>query len=128
MRSKSLLLLGVFLLGVVSCARARATAHSNPNIITQEEIAASNAATAYDLIARLRADFLHDRGPTSLLLPNRRQPVVFLRDQLYGEIDQLRDFRSSDLAEIRFYPGPDAVTKFGTQYSGGVIQLVPRSQ
>lgn len=128
MRSKSLVLLGMFLLGVVSCARARVTAGSNPNVITQEEIVASNAATAYDVIARLRADFLRDRGPTSLLLPNQRQPVVFLRDQLYGEIDQLREFRSSDLAEIRFYPGPDAVTKFGTQYGGGVIQLLLRSQ
>lgn len=128
MRSKSLCVLGIFLLGVVSCARARASAPSNPNVITQEEIVASNAATAYDVVARLRADFLRDRGPTSLLLPNNHQPMVFLGDQLYGEIDQLREFRSSDLAEIRFYPGPDAVTKFGSQYSGGVIQLVPRSQ
>jgi hypothetical protein len=128
MRNKFLLVVGVFFLGAVSCARARASAGSNRNVITQEEIVASNAATAYDVIARLRADFLRDRGPTSLLLPNQHQPVVFLRDQLYGQIDQLREFRSSDLAEIRFYPGPDAVTKFGSQYSGGVIQLLPRAQ
>jgi outer membrane cobalamin receptor len=29
--------------------------------------------------------------------------------------------------EIRLFTGPDAVTKFGSQYGGGVIQIVSRS-
>ena len=88
----------------------------------------TNATTAYDVIARLRAEYLRNRGPTSLVLASRAQAVVFLNEQLYGAIDTLKELRSSDLVEIRFYDGPDAITKFGSQYSGGVIQLVTRSR
>ena len=119
-----LCVLGVLLLAVVSCAHPATARGSDRKLITEEEILSTNATTAYDVIARLRAEYLRNRGPTSLLLPNRAEPVVFLNEQLYGSLDVLKQVRSSDLKEIRFYDGPDAVTKFGSQYSGGVIQLV----
>lgn len=119
---------GILLLAAVSCAHPGSAAGSNRHLITEEEILSVNATTAYDVIARLRAEYLRNRGPTSLLLPSRSQPTVFLNEQLYGSIDTLKEIRSSDLAEIRFYEGPDAITKFGSQYSGGVIQLVTRSR
>jgi len=111
-----------------ACAHPNAGSGGNRLLITEEEIQTSNAATAYDVIARLRGEFLRQRGPTSLVLQSRARAVVFLKDQEYGPIETLRDVRSSDLAEIRFFPGPDAVTRFGSQYAGGVIQIVPRSQ
>jgi hypothetical protein len=89
---------------------------------------ATNAVTAYDVIARLRGEYLRDRGPTSLVLPSQNRPIVFLNEQEYGALDVLHDVRADDLTEIRFYPGPDAVTKFGSRYSGGVIQLVSRAE
>lgn len=121
-------LLVIFLVASQACTHPLQVPAARRNIITQQEIAASNATTAYDVIARLRGEFLRDRGPTSLLLPSQNRPVVFLQDHEYGAVETLREFRSSDLAEIRFYTGSEAVTKFGTQYSGGVIQLVPRVQ
>jgi len=120
--------LGIAFLAAVSCVRPATSAGSNRKLITEDEILSTNATTAYDVIARLRAEYLRNRGPTSLVLPSRAEPVVFLNEQLYGAIDALKQVRSSDLAEIRFYDGPDAVTKFGSQYSGGVIQLVTRSR
>lgn len=120
--------LGIFLLAAVCCAHPASAGGSNRKLITEEEILSTNATTAYDVIARLRAEYLRNRGPTSLLLPSRAEPVVFLNEQLYGSMDVLKQVRSSDLTEIRFYDGPDAVTKFGSQYSGGVIQLVTRSR
>ena len=120
-------LLGMLLVGAAACFHHAAGAGTNRLLITEEEIAATNATTAYDVIARLRPEYLRNRGATSLLLPSRSQPVVFMKEQDYGSIEALRQVRSSDLSEIRFYPGPDAVTKFGSQYSAGVIQLVPRS-
>ena len=121
-------LFGILLLAAASCAHPTSAAGSNRKLITEEEIASTNATTAYDVIARLRAEYLRNRGPTSLLLPSRAQAVVFLNEQLFGSIDQLKQVRSDDLAEIRFFDGPDAITKFGSQYSGGVIQLVTRSR
>lgn len=119
---------GMLLLAALSCAHPATTAGSNRKLITEDEILSTNATTAYDVIARLRAEYLRNRGPTSLLLPSRAEPVVFLNEQLYGSLDVLKQVRSSDLAEIRFYDGPDATTKFGSQYSGGVIQLVIRAR
>lgn len=118
----------ILLIAAVSCAHPGTAGESNRKLITEEEILSINATTAYDVIARLRAEYLRNRGPTSLMLPSRSQPVVFLNEQLYGSLDMLKEVRSSDLAEIRFYDGPDAITKFGSQYSGGVIQLVTRSR
>lgn len=119
---------GILLFAAVSCVHPGTAGGSDRSLITEEEILSINATTAYDVIARLRAEYLRNRGPTSLLLPSRSQPTVFLNDQLYGSIDMLKEVRSTDLAAIRFYDGPDAITKFGSQYSGGVIQLVTRSR
>ena len=44
---------GIVLVAAASCAHARTGAATNHHVITQEEIVASNAATAYDVIARL---------------------------------------------------------------------------
>ena len=121
-------LAGLLLVAAVSCAHPGTAAGSNRKLITEEEIFSTNATTAYDVIARLRAEYLRNRGPTSLVLPSRSQPTVFLNEQLYGSIDMLKEVRSSDLAEIRFYDGSEAITRFGSQYSGGVIQLVTRSR
>ena len=121
-------LLGILLIAASSCVHPGGPAGPNRLVITEEETLSTNAATAYDVITRLRAEYLRDRGPTSILLPSRNRPVVFLKEQEYGSIEMLREVRSSDLEEIRFYPGPDAVTKFGSRYSGGVIQLVTRSR
>lgn len=121
-------LLGILILAAVSCAHPATAGGSDRKLITEEEILSTNATTAYDVIARLRAEYLRNRGPTSLVLPSRAEPVVFLNEQMYGSIDVLKQVRSNDLSEIRFYDGPDAVTKFGSQYSGGVIQLVTRAR
>jgi hypothetical protein len=121
-------LAGILLIAAVSCVHSGTARGSDRRLITEEEILSTNATTAFDVIARLRAEYLRNRGPTSLVLPSRAEPVVFLNDQLYGSIGTLKEVRSSDLAEIRFYDGPDAITKFGSQYSGGVIQLVTRSR
>jgi hypothetical protein len=40
----------------------------------------------------------------------------------------MRNIPPGRVAEIRYYPGTDAVTRFGAQYGGGVIQLISRNQ
>jgi len=90
-------LLLTLLLASVACRPPKGPAYSDHRVITEDEIDASNATTAYDVIARLRADFLRTRGPTSLLLPSRGEAVVFLNDQEYGAIDALRSVRAAVL-------------------------------
>jgi hypothetical protein len=98
----------------------------NPNVITFEEIDSASEATIYDVIVKLHAEYLRDRGPTSISSSSRDVAVVFLNQQEYGALSTLGDFQAHDIEEVRFFPWHDAVTKFGRKYSGGVIQLITR--
>jgi outer membrane cobalamin receptor len=97
------------------------------NVITEEEIEASTASNVYDLIAQLRADFLKDRGKVSIRTNQHEKAVVFLNDQEYGILETMRNIPVSRVSEIRYYPGTDAVNRFGAQYGGGVVMLISRN-
>ncbi len=99
------------------------------NVITRSELESVGSVTTYDAVQRLRPYYLRDRGPVSLLNATARtRPVVFVDMTEYGEVESLRTFPASRIEQVRFYPGQQAVTKFGSVYGAGVIQLTMRSQ
>jgi outer membrane cobalamin receptor len=98
------------------------------NVITQEQIDAADASSIYDVVARLRGNFLNDRGRVSLKSNTHSRAVVFLNDQEYGIPETMRNIPPGRVSEIRFFPGTDALARFGAQYGGGVIQLISRNQ
>jgi hypothetical protein len=98
------------------------------NIITQEEIDAADASNVYEIIARLHGNYLSDRGRVSLRSNVHSRAVVFLNDQEYGIPETMRNIPPGRVSEIRFFPGTDALARFGAQYGGGVIQLISRNQ
>ena len=98
------------------------------NVITQDQIDSSRAANVYDVITKFHGEFLRDRGRTSLRTNQHERAVVFLNDQEYGIPETMRNIPIGRVTEIRYFPGTEAVAKFGSQYGGGVIQLISRSQ
>ena len=98
------------------------------NVITFDEIAAANASNVYDLIVRIRPEYLRDRGAVSILTKKRARATVFLNDQEYGELETMRNFPVDRIGEVHYFSGSDAVARFGSQYGGGVIQLISRVQ
>lgn len=96
-------------------------------VITRADIERVHARSALDAVQRLRADLLTPRAPSSVLLNKHRYPVVFINDQYLGQVDELRHIPAEGIEEIRIFSGNDAVTKFGAQYGGGIIQVVSRS-
>lgn len=98
------------------------------NVITTAEIESANASTAYDLIVKFHANFLHSRGPNSILLQQPKEPTVYLDNVEYGTINSLRTIQASTIAEIRFFEGWDAMTKYGSDHVAGVIQIYTRYQ
>jgi outer membrane cobalamin receptor len=98
------------------------------NVITQDEIDAAGATSVYDVIAKLHGSFLNDRGRTSIRTNTHSRAIVFMNDQEYGIPETMRNIPPGRIAEIRFFPGTDAASRFGSQYGGGVIQLISRSQ
>lgn len=105
----------------------RSRAGADPQIITEEEVEASRAATAFEVIQKLRANFLSYRGETSVINRNSQPyPTVYLDGQQYGPIGILRNIPASQVSTIRLYRSWEATTKFGTGNMGGVIAVTTR--
>jgi hypothetical protein len=98
----------------------------NPNIVTREELAEVGTGSVYDAIVRRHGLFLKDRGRTSIYGKNIPRAVVFIADTEYGVIETMRNLPADRYEMVRYYPDTEASAKFGSQYMGGVIQLIPR--
>ena len=99
----------------------------NSQVITEDEIVASRAANAYEVIHKLRANFLTNRGETSF---NRTQsnpyPTVYLDDQEFGPISSLSSIPAAQITQIRMYRVSEANAKYGTHNVSGVIAITTR--
>lgn len=120
-------LLVVIVLLACSSQRLAPDLRRDPQLITENEVVASLAATAYELIHSLRPDFLTYRGETSFdrsrSLP---YPTVYVDGQEFGPIGTLRNIPASQIATIRLYRSWEATTKFGSGNMGGVIAITTR--
>lgn len=100
---------------------------SNSQFISEDEIQASGQSTAYDVIHKLRGNFLSYRGETSFdKSKSQPYPTVYLDGQEFGPISTLRSIPASEIASIRLYRSWEATTKFGTGNMGGVIAISTR--
>ena len=100
---------------------------NNPELITEDEIVASRATTAYEAIQKLRANFLTYRGETSLdKSMSSPYPTVYLDGQEFGPITILRTIPASQVSIIRLYRAWEATTKYGSRNMSGVIEVSTR--
>jgi hypothetical protein len=99
----------------------------NSQVITEDEIVASRASTAFEVIHKLRANFLTNRGETSL---NQGQsnpyPTVYLDDQEFGPISTLTNIPAAQITMIQLYRVSEANAKYGTHNLSGVIAITTR--
>jgi hypothetical protein len=116
------------LLGACHQRSAEAPVGGNPNVITREELAEVGTGSVYDAIVRRHGLFLKDRGRTSIYGKNIPRAVVFIAETEYGIIETMRNLPAEHFEMVRYYPDTEAAAKFGSEYSGGVIQLIPRYQ
>jgi hypothetical protein len=94
-----------------------------PDVITEDDIARVHAETAYDAVAKLRANFLTRRGSTSVLNTSNPEPNVYLDDVFIGAVAQLKGIKASDVATIRVYRAWEVAARFGNGNLGGVIEV-----
>lgn len=115
---------------IVACSAPAVSSHSEDprsQLITEDEIEASRAPTAYEVIQKLRANFLTYRGETSFdRSKSQAYPTVYVDGQQYGSVGMLRNIPASQVATIRLYRAWEATTKFGTGNMGGVIAITTR--
>ncbi|HLE57455.1 MAG TPA: hypothetical protein VJB15_10250 [Rhodothermia bacterium] len=119
----------------VTCLALEGCAHSQPSairrnyeaqVITEAEIIEANVASAYDVIRKLRANFLSYRGRTNFRGSSASEPRVYVDEQPYGAVSSLRTIRAGQVAEIRLYRAWEATTRFGTGNMDGVIAVTTR--
>ena len=95
--------------------------------ITETEIDSAHASTAYDVIHKLRPQFLISRGKLSLdpkVAP--ALPRIYLDDQFYGEAAVLRGISAGMIESIRYYSAADAQYKYGHDNAAGVIAITTK--
>jgi hypothetical protein len=122
---------------VTAVALACAVACSHPQlgpgevydsqVITEDEIVASRASNAYEIIHKLRANFLTNRGQTSLNRSDSNPyPVVYVDDQEFGPISTLSGIPAAQISSIRLYRVSEANAKYGNHNMSGVISIITR--
>jgi outer membrane cobalamin receptor len=118
---------GVLLLLACSTQLPGARVSADSQVITEEEVEASKAVTALEVIQKLRSNFLTYRGETSLdRRKSRPFPTVYIDGQEFGPIGSLGNIPALQVATIRLYRSWEATTVFGSSNTGGVIAITTR--
>jgi hypothetical protein len=122
-------LLGVLLtLLVAGCAGGKAGSANqpagNPRLITVQEIEQSYARDAYELVSRLRPNWIAPRGPQSFQDPTAGQVNVYVEDLRVGGADVLRRIHVSAIDSIEYLNDIQASARFGVAARGGGIIMV----
>jgi hypothetical protein len=95
------------------------------NVITREEIQdrAPDAKTAYDVIQRLRPQFLRTR-PSGSVQSQATVPIkVYVNGSSRSGMVALREIQSSSVIEIVYLNGSDATMEFGREHENGAIKV-----
>ena len=113
---------------VVACATTGGPAvpSSDRNVITETELSSVPAPNLYDLIEKLRPNFLRSRGQTSFSTPGTEYAAVYVDGQPYGDLRSLRTLIPSQVGQVRYYDAPSAAAQFGIINATGVIDVTTR--
>jgi hypothetical protein len=127
---RSLALLSV-VLGVACASGGTSSATPRPDrsTITADEIPLTGTESVYDLIQRLRPEYLRQKpaqGYAGAGGPVAPPVAVVINNQKIGEASDLRQIPASSVSLIRYYNIEEGKRKFGMQYAGGVVELTYR--
>jgi hypothetical protein len=130
----NVLLVASFLAGL-ACASTRSDSDgdfASRNVLTLEQINSVRASNAYEVVERLKSQWLRIRGtsqmPAAAGSPQfEENPVlVYMDDQRLGTVDQLRRIEIAVVQYIRYYSPSEASARWGFNHGGGVIFVSTR--
>lgn len=128
MRSKSYALLAsaILLAACASAGEPPPDGRGDRYLLTQQQLATSNADNVFDALEKLRPEWLTSRGPVSITNSEPSMANVFMNGQMLGKPEILRDVRITDIAHVRYWPAGPAAAKFGMGHPRGVIEITSR--
>ena len=112
---------------LVACVRQTGSVGSaDRDTIMEDEIAATTAINAYEIVQKLRGNFLSNRGKTTILGRSSPMPMVYVDGVRYGEIPSLRNISATTVQSIRLYRAWEAQQRYGNDVMGGVIEVTTK--
>lgn len=108
-----------------------AAANRSPNVITQQEIQAASGVNAYDLVSRLRPNWLRATGTGSIsgATPRMQVTIVVLDGVRLGGIEALRTVSAGGITSMRFLTAERAaatISDVGMEPISGAIVISTR--
>mgnify|MGYP003574587313 CR=1 FL=1 len=91
---------------------------SDRYLLTADDLTPYATLNLYEAVNRLRRFWMQGSGG--------RSPRVFVNGQEMGGSRTLEEYRADMATEVRFVQGNVAMTQFGPDYAGGVIQITLR--
>jgi hypothetical protein len=128
--TRSLALVSLIILMAAGCASSGSAGKAAPSrrssdLITREQIDASNRANAFELVQAMRPNWLIKRGAQTINL-DAGDIVVYYGGSRLGSPTSLRDLSLPSIEFLQFVPGPAASQRWGLDHSFGVIFVSPR--
>jgi hypothetical protein len=103
------------------------TTPKDTNVITLEEIQASQAPTAYDIIQQLRPRWMvRNRGQRTFAETDDDYAKVVVDDLPPREFDFLSQISRDSIQELRFLDAREATYLYGTGYTAGIVKVTLR--
>ena len=96
------------------------------DLISEEELAKSNARNGLQAVEMLRPDWLRSRGTTSIRETTSAQVVVYVNEQRLGGPEALEGIAVSAIKSLRHMSASEATNRWGTGHTGGVISVTTR--
>lgn len=93
------------------------------NVITAQEVAASSATNAFELVRQLRPQWLVVRGMAGTGDPGAAGIQVYVDGVRRGSLDALETIGAEQVGEIRYLDASDATTRYGTGHVHGAIEV-----
>jgi len=112
--------------GCASGGAGTAAPGTDRNVITETELRSVPASNLYELIEKVRPNFLRSRGASSINLRGGEYPVVFLDGRSYGEIESLRSIVPNQVSMVRYYDASTAASRYGMISATGVIDVTSK--
>lgn len=101
----------VVALSACASSGSAGSAHHSSDQVTSAEIASSSATNAYELIERLRPNWLRARSIGSIGGGARSQViVVYLDGQRLGDLDSLRNLSAAGIISMQWLDAAKAAT------------------
>lgn len=126
-------LLFLFLFGLFACAGGAGRSHDSPlsdsKIIDATEIENTGQfKSAFELVEKLRPNWLRSRGPATLGSRTGGQVMVYMDGVFFGGVLALRQIAVEHVAQIERLTGPEATTRYGTDHAAGALLVRTRRQ